>query len=64
MTLTDVSSWLREHDDYLIITHRRPDGDTLGSAAALVRGLRAYGKNAYIFKNEEFTKYKMQMLQM
>ena len=55
MTLSEVSSWLREHDDYLIITHRRPDGDTLGSAAALVRGLRAYGKNAYIFKNEETT---------
>ena len=55
MTLSEAVSWLREHDDYLIITHRRPDGDTLGSAAALVRGLRAYGKTAYIFRNEETT---------
>jgi len=55
MTISETASWLREHDNYLIITHRRPDGDTLGSAAALVRGLRAYGKTAYIFKNEETT---------
>ena len=55
MTISEAASWLMAHDDYLIITHRRPDGDTLGSAAALVRGLRACGKTAYIFKNEETT---------
>jgi len=37
------------------LTHRRPDGDTIGSAAALCLGLRQLGKTAYILKNPEIT---------
>ena len=34
MTVKEVAAFLRAHDSYLILTHRRPDGDTLGCAAA------------------------------
>lgn len=55
MTKRDCARWLREQDNYLILTHRRPDGDTLGSAAFLCRMLRAMGKTAHILKNGEIT---------
>jgi phosphoesterase RecJ-like protein len=51
-----VISFLERHDDYLILTHRHPDGDTLGSAAALCAGLRSLGKTAYLWHNPEVTK--------
>ena len=31
-------------EDILVLSHASPDGDTLGSAAALLRGLAALGK--------------------
>ncbi|NLT40912.1 MAG: phosphoesterase RecJ domain-containing protein [Clostridiales bacterium] len=40
-------------DDVLIYTHRRPDGDTVGCAAALCLALRSIGKTAYIFENND-----------
>ena len=55
LTRNDTARWLEAHDDYLILTHRRPDGDTLGSAAALCRGLRLLGKSAHILENPEIT---------
>ena len=42
-------------DRILILTHRRPDGDTVGSAAALCRALRQKGKEAFVFANEDIT---------
>ena len=55
MTRNDCAAWLLEHDNYAILTHRRPDGDTLGSAAALCRLLRKKGKTAHILRNPEIT---------
>lgn len=55
MTLNEVAAWLKENDRYLIVTHRRPDGDTLASAAALALGLKALGKTVYLFPNAETT---------
>lgn len=55
MTRAEVAAWLREQDKFAILTHRRPDGDTLGSAAALCRMLRALGKTAHILENPEIT---------
>lgn len=55
MTIKDVSAFLLAHDNYLIITHRRPDGDSLGSASALACGLRAKGKTVYVYNNPETT---------
>ena len=48
MTYTEAAAWLRAHDRYLILTHKRPDGDTIGCAAALCRGLWGLGKTAHI----------------
>ncbi len=55
MTRTDCAQWLLSHDGYIILTHRRPDGDTLGSAAALCLILRKLGKTAHILQNPEIT---------
>lgn len=55
MTRTEVAAWLKSQDNYAILTHRRPDGDTLGTAAALCRILRALGKTAHILENPEIT---------
>lgn len=46
---------LRAADNILILTHRRPDGDTTGSAGALCRALRDIGKTAYIRENPDIT---------
>ena len=48
MTVKEAAAWLGSHDRYLILTHKRPDGDTIGCAAALCRGLRGLGKTAHI----------------
>lgn len=56
MTIPETAQFLREHDRYVILTHRRPDGDAAGSAAALCRGLRALGKHAAVLDNPQFTK--------
>lgn len=55
MTITECAALLREHDDVLILTHARPDGDTLCSAAALCSALRRMGKQAHILENPETT---------
>jgi len=59
LTANETAAYLRQHDNYTILTHRRPDGDTLGSAALLCRGLRAIGKTAHVLDNPETTpKYR------
>lgn len=55
MTVKEVAAFLRAHDSYLILTHRRPDGDTLGCAAALGAMLRQMGKTAALLPNAEVT---------
>ncbi len=42
-------------DGLLILSHVRPDGDTLGSGAALCSALRRAGKTAWCFDNPEIT---------
>ena len=51
----EVAAWLEPRDNYLILTHIRPDGDTLGCAGGLAQGLRELGKTAYLLKNHEVT---------
>ena len=61
MDIRHCAQLLREHDKYLLVTHRRPDGDTTGTGAFLCRLLRAMGKTAHILKNPELTeKYAFQ----
>ena len=55
MTIAETARFLLAHDRYVILTHRHPDGDTAGSAAALCRGLRALGKTAAVLENPQFT---------
>lgn len=51
----DIIKWLDGKDNFLILSHKNPDGDTLGSGAAFCAALRKYGKTAYILKNTEIT---------
>lgn len=55
LTRNETAQWLAEHDNFAILTHRRPDGDTIGSAATLCWGLRQLGKTANIIENPEIT---------
>lgn len=51
MTRRECAAWLLSHDNYCILTHGRPDGDTIGSAAVLCLGLRQLGKTAHVLEN-------------
>ena len=55
LRINETAEFLLNHDHYAILTHRRPDGDTAGSAAALCRILRKLGKTAHIIENVELT---------
>lgn len=46
ISYAEAAAFLAERDGFVVFTHANPDGDTIGSAAALVRILRAMGKNA------------------
>ncbi len=54
-TFNQITELLCGQDDIVILTHKRPDGDTLGSAAALCRGLRQLGKRAHLWPNPDLT---------
>ncbi len=59
LTLAQTAAFLRAGDRYAILTHKRPDGDTVGCAALLCRALRALGKRAWVLRNPEITpKYR------
>ena len=53
LTRAEAAGFLLSHDNIAILTHRRPDGDTVGSAAALCLGLRQLGKKAWVLSNPE-----------
>ncbi len=55
MTIRETAALLRQQDNILLITHRRPDGDTVGSAAGLCIALRQLGKKAYLLPNPDIT---------
>ena len=55
LTRNEAAIFLQENDHFLILSHRRPDGDTTGSSAALCRILRNLGKTAHILENPELT---------
>ncbi len=49
ISINKAAAFLSECDGCLIYTHASPDGDTIGSATALVLMLRALGKEAHAF---------------
>ena len=55
LTFNECARWLEERDRFVILTHRKPDGDTIGSSVALCRALRAMGKTAHLLENPEIT---------
>ena len=48
LSVGEVCSFLLERDNYLILCHASPDGDTLGSGYALKLGLSSLGKKAKV----------------
>ncbi len=48
ISVKQAAQLLAEKDKYLILCHRYPDGDTIGSAFALCRALRLMGKRANV----------------
>jgi len=55
MTFKELLSYIKAQDHVLFLTHKRPDGDTLGCAAGLCAILRRLGKTAYVLDNPEAT---------
>ena len=53
LSRNECAQYLLQHDHFCILSHRRPDGDTIGSSAALCLGLRSLGKTAHVLYNEE-----------
>ena len=51
----EAARFLLSQEAVAIVTHRRPDGDTLGSAVALCLSLRKIGKQAWILENPDVT---------
>ena len=57
-SLKDIADILKKEDYFYILTHQSPDGDTLGSAAALCKALQKLNKHAKILYSEPIpTKY-------
>ena len=57
----EAAAFLKASDDILILCHRNPDGDTLGSGCGLCRALRCMGKCARILVSDPIPR-KMQYL--
>lgn len=55
LTYDAAARFLQERDGFLILTHKRPDGDTTGCAVALCLALRRLGKTAFVLPNEDAT---------
>ena len=46
--MTELANFLKEHDDYAVLGHISPDGDTAGSCIGLALALQALGKRAAV----------------
>ena len=55
LSVKETAALLQSFDNVLILTHVRPDGDTVGCAAALCAALRSLGKTAYLLPNPGLT---------
>lgn len=51
ISLKEAAAYLQTNDNYIILTHQYPDGDTLGSAFGLCKMLQQIGKNAMVLYN-------------
>ena len=55
MDYREAAALLAARNDILILTHRRPDGDTIGCAVGLCAALRKLGKTAWVLPNADAT---------
>lgn len=53
MQPNECKKYLLAQDNILILTHKNPDGDCLGSAGALCSALHRMGKQAYLYANPQ-----------
>lgn len=53
LSFAELCDYLKKHDNYLVLTHSSPDGDTLGSAYGLKLGLKKLGKKVQVICNDE-----------
>jgi phosphoesterase RecJ-like protein len=51
-TFDEIGRVLREHQEFVVLSHVRPDGDALGSQLALGLSLRQLGKNVRIWNED------------
>lgn len=51
INLAQAAQLLAENNDFLIVSHLRPDGDCLGSATGLMMGLEAMGKRVAAYNH-------------
>lgn len=56
ITLKDCAEILKNRDNILILCHRSPDGDTIGSAFALLYALQKMGKKCMVDCTDTFAK--------
>lgn len=56
LSVPEAVEKLKSLDNVLILTHVRPDGDTVGCAAALCAALRKIDQTAFLLPNSELTK--------
>ena len=63
MTYLEAAEFLKSHDNYLLLTHKRPDGDTIGSAVGLCELLRTMGKTAWLLPSLDATRMFQDYLQ-
>lgn len=56
INLKETAEFLNTHDNYYVLTHQSPDGDTMGAGFALCYALRSLGKNANVLCSDEFPK--------
>jgi phosphoesterase RecJ-like protein len=49
----ETAEFLRKNDNYIILIHQNPDGDTIGGGFALCYALRGMGKKANVLCSDE-----------
>jgi phosphoesterase RecJ-like protein len=49
MSVSKLAAWMREHDDFLVVSHTYPDGDAVGSMLAVTHILKHLGKRVVMY---------------
>ena len=57
----ELIAFLKDYDNYLIVSHREPDGDCIGSSLALASFLARHGKQPFLISAGPFKRPEIQM---